>query len=452
MIKEDTVFLAKEPVVPLVWRLALPAIVAQVINMLYNLVDRVYIGHIEDVGPLALTGVGICFPIIILVMAFANLIAMGSAPIASIELGKRNLKKAERILGNSFILLLIISAILTFILVVFKNQILLAFGASENTLHYASSYLGIYSLGTVFVMFAVGLNAFISAQGYTKISMYTVLIGAVANIILDPIFIFYFGMGVKGAAIATVISQAISSLWVIYFLTSKKTVIKIKKENFKIVFSVIGPCLGLGLAPFIMSSTESILLIAFNSSLLKYGGDIAVGAMTILSSILQFIRLPLTGFSQGAQPVISYNYGAENISRVKKAISVLFKVDFTYAMTMFILIELFPRFFIRIFTPDNALIEYCIWSLRIYIMAAGVFGIQNAVQISLVSMGKAKISVSIAVLRKLVLLIPLIYILPIFMEDKVFAVILAEPVADFISVAYASIIFFILYKRELSKM
>ncbi|MEG2450270.1 MAG: MATE family efflux transporter, partial [Clostridia bacterium] len=310
-------FLGTEPVGKLLLKLALPAVAAQIINMLYNLVDRIYIGHIPDIGALALTGVGVCMPIIMLVSAFAAFASMGGAPRASIYLGKKDSASAEKVIGNCFVFLIAISAILTTILLVFTDEILMLFGASENTIGYASKYMRIYAIGTIFVQLALGMNAFISAQGFAKMSMLTVLIGAVLNIILDPIFIFALKLDVAGAAIATVISQGVSAIFVICVLSSKKSTLRLKIKNMKIDFKILFSCLTLGFASFVMQSTESVVIVCFNSSLLKYGGDIAVGAMTILSSVMQFTMLPLQGFGQGAQPIMSYNFGAGNSTRVK---------------------------------------------------------------------------------------------------------------------------------------
>lgn len=323
--------LGREPVKHLLFILAVPAITSQVVNALYNMVDRMYIGHIEDVGSEALTGVGICFPIIMIISAFAYLVGMGGAPRASIFMGKGDKDSAERILGNCFSALIVVALLLTAVTLIFLEPLLYLFGASENTIGYAKDYMVIYAAGTIFVQVTLGLNAFISAQGFSKISMMTVIIGAVTNIILDPILIFALGMGVKGAAVATVISQAISAAWAYAFLHGENTILKIKKENLRIKTNVLLPCIGLGIAPFIMTSTESLLVLCFNSSLLKYGGDLAVGAMTILSGIMQFAMLPMQGLTQGGQPIISYNYGAKNKERVKEAFRLQTICTFTYA-------------------------------------------------------------------------------------------------------------------------
>ena len=359
--------LANKPIFRLLFQLSLPAIAAQIINVLYNVVDRMYIGHIPNIGASALTGIGVTMPVIIAVSAFAYLVSMGGSPRASIMMGKQHYDKAEEILGNCALTLIIISIVITILLIIFAEPILMLFGASENTIIYALRYLRIYSIGTIFVQLALGLNAFITAQGKAKTSMFTVLIGAVTNIILDPIFIFVFDMDVRGAALATIISQAISCIWILTFMTSKRTVLKLKLSNLKISANVILPCLALGFSPFIMQFTESVLFVSFNTSLLKYGGDLAVGAMTILSSIMQFSFLPIMGLTQGSQPIISYNYGAGNIDRVKSAFKILLISCLSFYTLMWIISEFFPYLFVRIFTSNQELIDYSIWALRIYI-------------------------------------------------------------------------------------
>ena len=442
--------LGNKPVGKLLFQLALPAIAAQIINVLYNVVDRMYIGHIPDIGARALTGVGVTMPVIMAVSAFAYLISMGGSPRASIMMGKQDYNKAEEIVGNCAMTLIIISVTLTIILLLFSKPLLMVFGASENTIIYALRYLRIYSMGTIFVQLALGLNAFITAQGKAKTSMFTVLIGAVTNIILDPIFIFVFNMDVRGAALATIISQAISCIWILSFMTSKRTVLKLKLKNLKISPNIILPCLALGFSPFIMQFTESILFVSFNTSLLKYGGDLAVGAMTILSSIMQFSFLPIMGLTQGAQPIISYNYGANNLNRVKSAFKILLISCLSFSFLMWVISEFFPYIFIRIFTSDEELINYAIWALKIYMAASLIFGAQTACQQTFVALGNAKISAFLAILRKVILLIPLIFILPIFMENKVMAVLLAEPIADFLAVCTTVTLFTISFKKLMS--
>lgn len=436
----------------LLFKLAVPAIAAQIINLLYNLVDRMYIGHIANVGKLALTGVGVCLPLIMLISAFAALVSMGGAPRASIFLGKGEHDNAEKTLGNSFTLLIILSLTLTVIFNFFAKDLLLLFGASENTIEYATSYMKIYSLGTIFVQLTLGLNAFISAQGFAKTSMMTVLIGAICNIILDPIFIFGFNMGVSGAALATIISQSLSMIWILFFLTGKKTTLKIKKKNLRLSKNIILPSIALGLAPFMMQSTESLIAVCFNSSLLKYGGDIAVGAMTILTSVMQFSMLPLTGLTQGGQPIISYNYGAKNPERVKKAFKILLISCVTYSCILWALAMITPKSFVLIFNNDPELVEFTSHALRIYMAVSCVFGIQIACQQSFIALGNAKTSLFLALLRKIILLIPLIYIMPLFISDKTTAVFMAEPVADFLAVSTTSILFFVQFRKAMKEI
>lgn len=436
----------------LLFKLAVPAIAAQIINLLYNLVDRMYIGHIAEVGKLALTGVGVCLPLIMLISAFAALVSMGAAPRASIFLGKGEKDNAEKTLGNSFSLLVIISIILTLIFFFFAEDLLLIFGASENTIEYATSYMKVYSIGTIFVQLTLGLNAFISAQGFAKVSMMTVLIGAIFNIVLDPILIFGFNMGVSGAALATIISQALSMLWILKFLTGKKTTLKIKRKNLSLSKNIVLPSIALGLAPFIMQATESLIAVCFNSSLLKYGGDIAVGAMTILTSVMQFSMLPLNGLTQGGQPILSYNYGAKNPERVKKAFKILLISCVTYSMILWALAMITPKSFVLIFNNDPELLDFTSNALRIYMALSGIFGIQIACQQSFIALGNAKTSLFLALLRKIILLIPLIYIMPIFISDKTTAVFMAEPVADFIAVSTTAILFYIQFKKAMNEI
>ncbi len=439
----------------LLFSLALPTITSQIVNMLYNLVDRVYIGHMQPadtVGKLALTGVGVCLPVIMIISAFAALMAMGGAPRASIQEGKGNPAESERIMGGCLTLLVITSLCLTAVFQLLAEPLLLTFGASENTIGYALSYMRIYSLGTLFVQLTLGMNTYITAQGFTTVSMKTVLIGAILNTILDPIFIFGLGLGVRGAALATILSQAVSAAWVMRFLTGGRTKWRIRRENLRPRAAVVLPCLALGLSPFIMQSTESLIAMCFNSSLLKYGGDIAVGAMTVLTSIMQFAMMPLQGLTQGAQPIISYNYGARNAQRVRDAFRVLLRSCLAYSLAMWALVQLFPQVFARIFNNSPELVEYTAWALRIYMAASGIFGIQIACQQTFVSLGNAKTSLFLAVLRKIILLIPLIYILPSFFANKVFAVFLAEPVADALAVTTTAIMFAMQFRPAMERL
>ena len=449
-VKKDSTFLGTEKIGKLLFQLSLPAITAQLVNMLYNLVDRIYIGHIPVEGTLALTGVGVCMPVILLISAFAALVSMGSAPRASIHMGKGDNDAAEKILGNSFIMLLIVGVIMTIVMSIWGRDLLMLFGASENTIEYSLSYLNIYVIGTIFVQLTIGMNAFITAQGFAKIGMYSVLIGAVCNVVLDPIFIFVFDMGVAGAALATILSQAISAIWIIRFLCGKQTVLKLKKGNFRLKREVVLPSIVLGLAPFIMQATESLISICFNASLLKYGGDIAVGGMTILASVMQFSLLPLVGLTQGAQPIISYNYGARNIQRVKEAFITLLKCSLTFSTVMWLIVMLFPKAFTSIFTSDPELIAFTSDAMHIYFAVSLLFGIQLACQQTFIAIGNAKTSLFLAVLRKIILLIPLIYILPVLFTDKINAVYMAEPIADFIAVTVTGTIFIVQFKKILS--
>lgn len=435
----------------LFFKLAIPAVVAQIVNLLYNIVDRIYIGHIPEIGATALTGVGLFSAILMFITAFSMLGGAGGAPLASISLGKNDKDQAEKIMSNSLSLLIMFSVFLTVILYIFAPNLLTMFGASEATLPYAVDYARIYVLGTVFVLIVTGMNPFITTQGFANIAMLTTVIGAVINIILDPIFIFALGMGVKGAATATVLSQAVGAIWVLIFLSGKKTILKLKKENLKLDPKVFGPILALGISPFVMVSTESLLSISFTTSLAKYGGDIAIGAMTIITSINMLVSMPLQGFTQGGQPIMSYNYGAGNTDRVKKAFFVQFGVCVVYAAIFWILCMIAPQMFANLFTTDAALTEYASWAIRIYM--AGIFstGFQLSCQQSFMALGQAKISLFLAILRKIILLIPLIFILPNFFADKVFAVFLAEPVSDILAATVTSIAFFTQFKKIMAK-
>lgn len=446
-------FLGTEPIGKLLMKLALPTVAAQLINMLYNIVDRIYIGHIPGDGALALTGVGVCMPIIMIVSAFAALVGNGGAPRATIYMGKKDNDTAEKILGNCFTTQIIISAVLTIILLIWNRDLLLAFGASENTIDYAVAYMNIYAFGTIFVQITLGMNLFITAQGFAKTGMLSVLLGAVTNIILDPVFIFGFHMGVRGAALATILSQALSCIWVLCFLFGKKTILKLKKRYMTVKKEIILPCLALGSSVFIMQSSESVISVCFNSSLLKYGGDIAVGAMTILTSVMQFAMLPLQGLGQGAQPIISYNYGAGNRERVKGAFWLLLKCSMFYSVLFWAVVMLFPQMFVGMFTSDAALAMFTREALKIYMAVVGLFGIQMACQITFGALGNAKASILVAVMRKFVLLIPLIYIMPaIFTADKARAVYMAEPVADTLAITFTGFLFFFQFRKVLRQM
>ena len=445
-------FLGTEPVGKLLFRLSIPTVVAQLVNMLYNIVDRIYIGHMPGDGSLALTGVGVCMPLIMLVSAFAALVSSGGAPRASIFMGKNEYHSAEKTMGNCFSLQVIISLILTAVLLLWSKELLLAFGASENTIGYATDYMGIYAIGTLFVQLTLGMNFFITAQGFTRISMVSVLIGAVANIALDPVFIFGFHMGVRGAALATIVSQALSCTWVVGFLCSKKTRLRLKKENLGLQAGIILPCIALGTAAFIMQASESIISVCFNSSLLQYGGDIAVGTMTIMVSVMQFAMLPMQGIAQGAQPISSYNYGARNAARVKKTFKLLLSACLIYSFTLWLAVMLFPSVFVGIFTPDEALIQYASPMLRIYLGGMCIFGIQIACQMTFTSLGKAVNSIIVAVFRKFILLLPLIYIMPRIVADKTMGVYMAEPIADVIAVTFTAILFAFQFKKAMKEI
>lgn len=452
MDKKDPSYLGKGSVGKLLFQLALPAITAQIINLLYNMVDRMYIGHIPVVGSDALTGMGVCMPVIMCITAFAALVSMGAAPRASILLGRQDAEGAEKILGNAAFTLGVLSVALTILFLLGGRSILMLFGASSNTIQYAMDYMHIYVLGTIFVQMTLGMNAFISAQGYAKISMCTVMLGAVLNIVLDPVFIFGFHMGVRGAALATILSQAASCIWVLRFLTGKRSFLRLRRKNLHFSSKIMLPCLALGISPFIMQFTEAVLSVCFNASLLRYGGDVAVGAMTILGSVMQFGMLPLQGLTQGAQPIISYNFGARRMDRVKSTFKILLTTCLGYSTLIWGIAMLMPQGFARIFSSDPVLIDFTVWALRIYMAASLIFGAQIACQQTFIALGNAKASMFLALLRKVILLIPLIYILPNFFEDKVFAVFLAEPVADCIAVSVTCIMFFFSFRKLLFSM
>ena len=474
-MQDNKNFLGTAPIGKLLLKLSIPTVIAQLINMLYNIVDRIYIGHIPGEGSLALTGVGVCMPIIMIISAFAALVSSGGAPRASIYMGKQEDESAEQILGNCFSLQIIISLILTTVLLIWSKTVvsiseiiislilttvlliwskdlLLAFGASENTIGYATDYMQIYAFGTLFVQLTLGMNSFITAQGFTTVSMVSVVIGAICNISLDPVFIFGFHMGVKGAALATILSQGISMVWVILFLCGKKTQIHLRTKYMRLEPKVILPCVALGLAAFIMQASESIVSVCFNSSLLRYGGDIAVGAITILTSVMQFAMLPLQGIAQGAQPISSYNYGAKNADRVKKTFRLLAITCFVYSTLLWTAVQLVPKAFVSIFTADADLITFSAPMLQIYLGGLCLFGIQVACQMTFTSLGKAVNSIVVAVVRKFVLLIPLIYIMPHIVSDATTGVYMAEPIADVIAVTFTSVLFAVQFKKALAEI
>ncbi|MGY0372997.1 MATE family efflux transporter [Clostridium sp. JNZ J1-5] len=446
---KNTTNLGRDNVGKLLFKLALPAIIAQLVNVLYNIVDRIFIGRIPN-GHIAMAGVGIAFPIIMIISAFSALIGVGGAPLAAIKMGENNNDEAEKIMSNSFSVLVILGVVLTVGFMIFNEPILWAFGASNETIGFAKDYLIIYLIGTVFVQIALGLNPFINTQGFAKVGMITVMIGAVINIVLDPVFIFGFNMGVKGAALATILAQIVSAIWVLVFLFGKKSVLKLKKKyllpDLKIVLSIIS----LGVSPFIMQSTESLVLISLNNKLQIYGGDLAVGSMTIMSSIMQIVLLPLMGLSQGAQPIISYNFGAKEMDRVKQTFKLLIISCMIYTFAMWAALMTFPEVFVAIFNNKPELVKITSWSIRIFFAGIIIFGAQVACQQTFLALGQAKISLILALLRKIVLLIPLIFILPNFFKDKLKGVLMAEPVADITAAIITSICFAIFYKKVLA--
>ena len=435
----------------LMMQLAIPAVVGQVVNLLYNVVDRIYIGHIPEIGGTALTGVGLFTPILMLITAFAMLAGSGGAPRAAIAMGQNDKEKAEKIMGNCFTVLMIFAVVLTVVFYVACPSLVRLFGASDATAPYAVEYGPIYILGSIFVLIVMGMNTFITTQGFAKISMMTTVIGAVINIVLDPIFIFVLDMGVSGAALATVLSQAVSAIWILKFLSGKQTILKLKVSNMKLIPDIILPCLGLGASTFVMLSTESILSVSFTSSLSRYGGDVAVGAMTVLTSINQLITMPLNGICQGGQPLISYNYGAKKYDRVKEAFFCQFFTCITYTIGFWLLLMIFPNFFAGLFTNDTALVDYTAWALKIFLVCGFSVGFQISCQQAFMALGQAKISLIMALLRKVILLIPMIFILPNFFTDKVFAVFLAEPVSDIIAAAVTTTTFFVFFRKLLKE-
>lgn len=422
-------------------KMAVPAVIGQVVNLLYNIVDRIYIGHISGIGGSALTGVGLFTPILMLITAFAMLAGAGGAPRAAIAMGKGSREEAEKIMANCFTVLLILAVILTAVFSVFLPSLLRLFGASDVTLPYGTTYGRIYILGSIFVLTVMGMNPFLTTQGFSRMSMMTTLIGAGINIVLDPIFIFVLNLGVAGAALATVLSQAVSAVWILKFLTGKKTLLKLKSGNMILERKIIAPCLGLGVSSFVMVSTESLLSISFTSSLSRYGGDVAVGAMTVLTSINQLITMPMQGVCQGGQPLMSFNYGAKKLNRVKEAFLCQFLTCVTYTAVFWSLLMLFPNAFAGIFTSDTALVEYTAWAIRVFLAGCFSVGFQLSCQQAFVALGQAKTSLIMACLRKLILLIPLIFILPLFFENQAFAVFLAEPVSDILSAVVTTAVF-----------
>ena len=451
-MNKDNEFLGTEPVGRLLFRLAIPTIAAQIINMLYNIVDRIYIGHMGADGDLALTGVGVCMPIIMFVSAFASLICQGGAPRASIFMGKGDNQSAQRTMGGCFSAQIIVSAALTAVLLLWNRPLLLAFGAEESTIGYATQYMSVYALGTVFVEVTLGMNQYITAQGFARTGMYTVLIGAVLNIVLDPVFIFLFHLGVRGAALATVISQAVSALWVVRFLSGRRSILCLDRDSLVIRPGLLLPCVALGVAPFVMQASESVISVCFNTSLRAYGGTVAVGSMTILYSVMQFAMMPLQGLAQGAQPISSYNFGAGNAARVKRVFKLLLITSLTYSTALWALIMAFPQAFVTMFNSKPELVDFASRALRVYCAVMFLFGAQIACQMTFVSLGKAAASAVVAIVRKFVLLLPLIYIMPLLMADKTMAVYTAEPVADFLAVTFTVTLFSVQFRKALKSI
>lgn len=438
----------------LIFKLSLPMIFAQLVNLLYNIVDRIYIGNYKDVGITAIGGVGACFPIIIIISAFAALFGMGGAPFAAISIGKKDFKKAEHTLNTSLILLVLISIIIMPILLIFKEDILFAFGANTQNIKYANEYLNIYIMGTVFVMLSLGLNQYITAQGKSLYAMLSVIIGAVMNIILDPIFIYAFDMGIKGAALATIISQGFSALFIVIILTNKISIIKLKPLKYKLDFNIIKSILMLGLSPFIMQSTEALVQISFNTQIKNYITDINIqtvylSAMTIMISIMSLINMPLQGLAQGTQPIISQNYGAGNTERTKEASKKLILYCLIFSFSFVLILYLFPSVFVRLFNNDESLINITVRLIRIFFIGMAFMGIQIGCQNSFLALGKSKISLLLAALRKIILLIPLTFILPLFLKSD--GIFIAESVADLLAITVTLICYMILFKKYVKK-
>ncbi len=452
--------LGKDPLGPLLLRLAVPAITAQLVNALYNIVDRMYIGHIQEVGDLALTGLGVAFPVLMFISALSALAGMGGGSRAAIRMGAGDEEGANAILGGCTALLVLISIVVTVVFQLLREPMLYAFGASGNTIGYASGYLKIYLWGTIAVQLSLGLNNFITTQGFSTTSMLTVVIGAVCNIVLDPIFIFGLDLGVQGAALATILSQAVSAVWVLAFLTGRKSRLKIQRRHLRLDPKVLLPVAAIGVSPFIMQSTESLVNIALNSSLKHYGSDTFVGAMTIASSVMQVLTMPFMGLSQGAQPIIGYNYGAGNTDRVKRTFRMMFAAGMSLSILGFTLVQLFPGAFIAIFNDKPELVQATEWAMHIYFGGMFMLGMQFSCQQTFVALGQAKVSLFLALLRKIVLLIPLVYLLPRVLpallppamaDREVFSVYLAEPIADICAATVTGLVFLWKFPRILKK-
>ena len=445
--------LGTAPLVPLIFSLALPTALAQLVNMLYNIVDRIYVGHIPGSGSLALAGLGVTYPIIVLITAFSNLIGMGGAPRASVAMGRGDYKTAEKILGNCITLLIVLSVVLSVVFTIYGEPVLRAFGASENTLPYAMAYLRIYLMGTIFVQFTLGMTPFITNQGFAKTSMATTCIGAVCNIVLDPVFIYGFNMGVEGAAIATILSQAVSAVWVLIFFTGKRSVLRIRKENLIPAGRTLALVLSLGVSPFLMTATECVIQLAFNTGAATYGGDSAVAIMSILFSVAQIANLPVQGFCQGAQPVVGFNFGARKLERVRQAFKIMLAVSMGVTTVVVGAVELAPQLFLGLFSSDAELIALGTAPLRIYMLGFFFMGAQLACQQTFLGLGEAKISMFIALLRKVILLLPLSLVIPrVFGAlglSQLVGLYVAEPVSDIISASTCTILFFAIEWKKL---
>ncbi len=458
--------LAVRPLGRLMLELAIPAIIAQLVSILYNMVDRIFIGRIEN-GTTAMAALSVSLPVITLITAVTRLIGIGGAPLCAIKMGQKNQKAAEEILGTSFVALITAGVAITAVVLAFHRPLLLLFGADDSTMAMAAEYITLYSLGTVFVMIALGMNSYIITQGFAGIGMCTVMIGAVLNIFLDALFINGFGMGVRGAAIATVIGQGVSAVWALQFLFSKKSILKIRKKNLRIRMRVLLPIMALGISPFTMSATEGLVQISFNNQLLKHGGTMAVSTIAILFSLWQFVTLPVQGICQGAQPILSYNYGAGNYKRVRDSFKMNVVLCLGYTILISALFMLFPVGFARIFTGDENLLRLCAWALPLYVIGGATFGAQICCQQSFMALGQAKISLILACLRKIILLVPLIYIMPALFGDltaglgsavadlvyrpgHVSMIFLAESVSDVLAALCTSIVFARFYKKRLA--
>ena len=446
--------LGTAPLLPLIFSLALPTALAQLVNMLYNIVDRIYVGHIPGTGSLALAGLGVTYPIIVLITAFSNLVGMGGAPRASVAMGRGDYKTAEKILGNCITILVVLSVVLSVVFTIYGEPVLLAFGASENTLPYAMAYLRIYLLGTIFVQFTLGMTPFITNQGFAKTSMATTCIGAISNIILDPIFIYGFNMGVVGAAVATILSQALSMIWVLCFFLGKRSVLRIRKENLIPDKAILVLVLSLGVSPFLMTATECLIQLSFNTGAATYGGDSAVAIMSILFSVSQIANLPVQGFCQGAQPLIGYNFGAQKLERVRKTFQVMLTVSMSTTTLVVAAVEIAPQMFLGLFSSDAAIVAMGSAPLRIYMLGHFFMGAQNACQQTFLGLGEAKLSMFIALLRKVILLLPLSLVIPrvfgLLGISQLLGLYVAEPVSDFISASTCTILFFVIEWKKLN--